>query len=404
MALAARIAGWSGVVVLIGAVAAGALVVVGRQLSRWLEPLSVVAALGLSLVLLAPHMLARPHMLALAPLAVWASELLQARREARTPGLWTLPLMTLWANLHGSYIFGLAISAPFALEALLADSGGRIAIALRWGAFLAGSTVAAMLTPYGLAGLVHPFELLGMTTLKWVAEWRPASFATPTPLEFALIFTAFVCIYRGVRMPWLRLALLLGLLHLALSHIRQEMMLAIVAPLLLAEPLAKALGSPKVGRPLSWGVGSSRAPGALALALPLLLLAAARLAIPAARSDSTTAPVSALAHVPASLAAQPVFNDYAFGGWLIYAGIRPFIDGRNDLYGDDLMRRYAAAESDADPSVSDATLRRYGAVWTVLTPQSPLARRLAHDPAWRRLYADRWAAIDVRRTALAPTE
>jgi hypothetical protein len=40
-----------------------------------------------------------------------------------------------------------------------------------------------------------------------------------------------------------------------------------------------------------------------------------------------------LAAVPPELRAKPVLNDYGFGGYLIWSGVRPFIDGRADTYG-----------------------------------------------------------------------
>jgi hypothetical protein len=389
---------------LAGGAAAAAIATLAWNLKRKLAPLSVVAALTVSIVLLAPHMLARPHMLALPPLTLWTVGLIDARSRQRVPTLWLLPLMTLWANLHASYIFGLALAGPFALEALLGSRNHWFAVALRWAGFMTAGTGAALITPHGIAGLFYPFQLLSMQTIGWVAEWRPASFAQPTPLEFALIFTVFVCIYLGVRMGWIRLALLLGLLHLSFVHVRQEIMLAIVGPLLLAEPLAGVL-QPKSAdetprsEPVGWFAATAQTAG---LAAVLLIIAIARLGFPTAPSDSRTAPVTALAHVPPELAAQPVFNDYSFGGWLIFKGVRPFIDGRNDMYGDELVREYVTIESDASPASTDAALQRAGVAWTILTPSSPLARRLVHTPGWRRLYADRWAAVDVRTAAWPP--
>ena len=59
------------------------------------------------------------------------------------------------------------------------------------------------------------------------------------------------------------------------------------------------------------------------------------------REDIFTSPGAAFAHVPASLAAMPVLNEYNFGGFLIFNGVRPFIDGRADMYGDKFLEDYA---------------------------------------------------------------
>ena len=72
-------------------------------------------------VVLIPMMLARPHLLAWPLLAWWTWLMLRAREQDRAPPLAAALLMVLWANLHGSFVFGLAIAAAFGLEALVAS-------------------------------------------------------------------------------------------------------------------------------------------------------------------------------------------------------------------------------------------------------------------------------------------
>jgi len=95
-----------------------------------------------------------------------------------------------------------------------------------------------------------------------------------------------------------------------------------------------------------------------------------------------------------------VFNDYSFGGWLVFKGVRPFIDGRSDMYGDALLKLYLDAES-GDQAAIDKAFRRYAIQWTILTPKSPIVARLDRTPGWRRLYADKWAVVQVRDDAMA---
>jgi len=44
----------------------------------------------------------------------------------------------------------------------------------------------------------------------------------------------------------------------------------------------------------------------------------------------------------------PVFNDYPFGGFLIFNGIKTFIDGRAELYLNGLLEKRAAAEPEEE--------------------------------------------------------
>jgi hypothetical protein len=132
-----------------------------------------------------------------------------------------------------------------------------------------------------------------------------------------------------------------------------------------------------------------------AAALLFVALGVWRAAIPEIRKDRVAVPVTALAHVPAALSARPVFNDYSFGGWLVFKGVRPFIDGRSDMYGDALLKLYLDAESGDNAAIAKA-FRRYDIQWTILTPKSPLVAHLDVTPGWRRLYADKWAVVQVR--------
>ena len=106
MTLAFRLGGWSGVVLLTGAAAASAALIVGLAAARDLRGAPLVATVGLGLGLVTPSLLARPHMLALPLAAAWCAGLLTARDRGRAPPLALVLMMTAWANMHGGFIFG----------------------------------------------------------------------------------------------------------------------------------------------------------------------------------------------------------------------------------------------------------------------------------------------------------
>ncbi|HTX48809.1 MAG TPA: hypothetical protein VME40_05395 [Caulobacteraceae bacterium] len=397
LALAWLASGWSGVVLITALAAALTFAVIAAEIAPRLGTLCVLGSLGLALAVLWPLLLARPHMIALPLLAFWLARLLRARRAQRAPPLWLAGVMVLWANLHGSYIFGLAFTAVFALEAILDARQAPRSAVIGWGSFGLAAGVAALATPNGLAGLVFPVRVLLLSSLSDILEWRPADFAVPSPFEVALMMALFVFLYRGVRMGALRLALLLLLTHMALQHIRQEAILAVAAPLLIAEPLGRTLEPGRIHMPAVWRAPVREIAAPLAIgALLFVGLGAWRLARPVVRRDSPVAPITALSHVPPALRAQPVFNDYDFGGWLILHGVRVYIDGRADMYGDAFMKNYLAIERDADPGATTQALWRWKIAWTILHPDSKLAARLDQTPGWRRLYADRYAVVHVR--------
>jgi hypothetical protein len=122
---------------------------------------------------------------------------------------------------------------------------------------------------------------------------------------------------------------------------------------------------------------------------------------PIERTDGAAAPISALSAVPPELRGKPVLNDYAFGGYLIFEHVRPFIDARVELYGDAMLSLYDRLQRGDRDAVED-TLKRYDVAWTILAPDSRIVAALDHEPGWRRLYSDAVAVVHVRDAAPEP--
>ena len=381
LAAAYRAASWTGVAILTAIAAATAFFNLARHLGRWLPAPATLLLVVFAAACVAPGLLARPHIMALPFFEAWVAGLFLARSEARAPSWWLLPVMVVWANLHGGFIIGLLLVIPLALEALTANTARQRDVAIRWGAFLAASVGAACLTPHGPAGLLFPFTLLGNAELSSIGEWRPIDFGTVQPFELILVAGLYVALSRGARLAPVRLLILLGLLHMALGHSRHQTLVAVIVPLLLAEPLGAALSQARPAR-------SGRQITIAGLAA-LGLLIAARIAFPPARP---TAPYAALAHVPATFAALPVLNDYAFGSYLAFAGLHPFIDARAELYGEAFMHRYKQITR-PDRAALDDLIRDYGVRWTLLTPDNPAVTMMDTKPGWCRFYADDVAIV-----------
>jgi hypothetical protein len=312
--------------------------------------------------------------------------------------------MVLWANLHASFIFGLALIGPFALEALVAEAD-KLRVVRGWGLFGIIAGAFALATPHGFAGISFPFMVLGMKVLPNILEWRGANFQNYTLFEGVLLVTLFLGLWRGVRVPIFRLILLVGLVHMALQHVRQEAVLAALAPLLLAEPFGRALkparDGPRLTPPVDWKPGW-RVPSVLiasVLAVGALGVIGTRLAISLVRRDNPNVPVTAIAHVPPQLMAKPVLNEYAFGGYLIFKGVKVFIDGRADMYGDDWVQQYLAIVGGAQPDV-DKAFKRWNIAWAIVSPKDGIVRLLDARPGWRRLYSDPYAVLFARDDAL----
>ncbi|BCF98023.1 hypothetical protein PPGU19_025920 [Paraburkholderia sp. PGU19] len=173
------------------------------------------------------------------------------------------------------------------------------------------------------------------------------------------------------------------------------MVAGVVGAVVLAEPLARAFhGKDKPVAPLrrraaQWVFGAIAC---------VLVVTAIRVMHPIVRTDSPVSPITALEHVPKELLTEPVFNSYEFGGYLIFKRVKPFIDGRADLYGDDFVSAYLAASA-PDRTAFERLVTKYQIRWTILHAGSAVADMIDALPDWRRIYADDQAVVYVRTVA-----
>jgi hypothetical protein len=302
-------------------------------------------------------------------------------------------------------MFGLALAGFLAAEAVLLPAAGqsRFGEARRWGLFVAAGIVASLCNANGVSALLQPLRLIAMPALQTgFVEWAPANLVQFPALEAWLLGAVALGFVLRVRLPWTRLLLLLGLFHMALAHVRHADLLSLVAPLAVAvalgPPLARLLQS-AAESPISRAAAALARPARLpACALVLALGVAASLPAlfhPPARVGDAVTPQAALAAAQRLGLTGPVFNGEAYGGYLVFSGVPVFIDGRIEMYGNDFLAAYIAAEQ-GDAAALTALLDRYRIAWTLLPAQAPAIAVLDRLSGWRRAYADGQAVIHVR--------
>lgn len=410
LALAHQWGGWTGLVAFTALAFAVTVALMTRFLLRSLEPIYALLFVGAAISMTAAHVLARPHMLAMPILMMWTIELVRAGEEGRTPGLWMLPLMTLWANLHGGFTLGIALVAAFALEAALAARReGHLAATLRaWVLFFVLTVSFSLLTPHGPRALWVTWQVLFQDNyaLTRIGEWKSPDFHILQPLELWLLGALALILHQGLRLPPVRLLLLLGLLHLSLKHVRYVELLGQLAPLFLATPLAQQWRQRQRGRPQleaadrmftrlaqPAGQGAIAIGAAIVLAVPLWL-AQARPIVP----PEHIAPLAAIKAAEDAGLKGRVLNSYEWGGYLIFLGTSPFIDGRSDLYRDAFIKDYLSALELNPPDGLEKLLDRHKVSWTLLPAGLPAVALLDRLPGWRRVHADKLAVIHARTT------
>ena len=204
MALAFGVAGWSGLHILFGVAFGTTAWIVAYALKQKVDFTPALLATVMGLACVSGSLLAQPHLLALPLLALWTAKLVDARAQDRAPPLWLALAMLIWANLHGSFAFGLALAAVLGVEAFVTGRDKKRALR-QWGLFFGAGLVAAMITPQGVDGLLFPLRLLLMPGLASVGEWLPSNLAKLTPFTVTLLVMLFVLaaicawLYVGVR-------------------------------------------------------------------------------------------------------------------------------------------------------------------------------------------------------------
>ncbi|MBC9881482.1 hypothetical protein G8O24_29590 [Bradyrhizobium sp. INPA01-394B] len=390
--------GWAGPVVLTAAAIAVAMALLLAFLQRHLDlPYALVFCL-LAMTLAAPHLLARPHVLALPVMVAWSGALMDAADRGRAPSFLLLPLMALWANLHGGFVLGLALVGAIGLEALWrADAPRRLTLAMQWAAFGLGALAASCCTPYGIDTLLGAARILSLgKSFSVIAEWRPADFSAFSPFAGALLGLLGLALMRGLTLSPPRVLLILSTTWMALAHVRSIESFGVLVPLVLAQPLSGWI-RPAADAPRSLRMAAG-APAAMVAAAIVLGSASATVAFATHHAFAFSTAQTPVAAVDALIAhkAARIFNSYGFGGYLIVRDIRPFVDGRSELYGEQFLMDYFAAEDGRDVSGLLRMLDENRIEATLLTADSPAAQILDHIKGWKRVYADNIAVVHVR--------
>ena len=384
-ACAYRLAGYGGVGALVTAALMTLHALVYLNASRWVRTaLLPIVLMDFTLV---PMLLARPHLLTWPLLALWTWLMVRAREQDRAPPVVAALLMTLWANLHGSFVFGLAIAAAFGLEALVASPDKPRALR-QWLIFGVACAIAVFINGNGVDGVFHPLRFTQLQMLPLIDEWKPSSPAR-TPFFFAaLVLTLALIAWKRPRLPWVRWLLLGGLLALALFQARHQAMLAIVAAMLLPAGFVTGAESTGADKTFKWMVAAGAA-----------LLVLVRGFMPLTPPENQANPWKLIAAVPQQLRSQPVLNGYSMGGPLILSGIRPYIDGRGDMYGDAHVLGFLAI-SHGDGRAFDEAVQRWHIRWAIIPNESNrLIALLNRSPDWRRIAQDKVGAVYVRTGA-----
>ena len=358
-----ELAGWAGPIVLSAASIAATFALLACVLSRRIPSISAIAVAFAALMISAGHILARPYVLAWPLMLAWTLGLASASERRQAPSFWLLPLIALWANLHGGFVFGLVLVGAFALDAVWnADphSGRRCCCAGLcsrsahcWRA--AQRPTAGNLSlprngfrPWGAAASHQRMGAAGLRHLD-----------TPEIFILALLAGALIAAsgFRRRAFCWCW-----ACSTCLLSHVRNIEIFAILIPVVVLTPVASQFGLQGARRqnafPGRFGRDSGRR------RRPVDMGVAGRAKYEPSATHSPAAAVDVLKRQNP----KRVLNDLPFGGYLIWRSVPVFVDGRAELYGEQFEMNYYNALRLKDVNRLFELLKQYDIDAVMLNP------------------------------------
>lgn len=324
--------------------------------------------------------------------------LMQAHRLGKKKALWLLPLLfALWANLHIVFLYGLALLGIPLAEAVLARwwkwGESRIG-AGQMGAVFAASAAATLLNPYGWGVYVAAYGLGSQQALMdQLNETRAMPFRDISDFGVLLFALAAVAVLaRARRLHLFEMGMLAFAVALSFRSQRDVWVVVIAAGAIVADGIARAGKTRAAVRPLA----VAAAVLLTAAAAPVLFMA---LQVNNRRLEGKleeTMPVAAVNFVKQKGLPGPLFNDYNWGGYLIWnPGMPVSMDGRANLWSEQTIFASRTTWEGLPGWNCNPDLRKSRLV--IGPVEAPLTQLLRMSPGFELAYQDQVAAVFVAR-------
>lgn len=340
----------------------------------------------------------RPWLLTILFFALELHILMTARTTGKTRGLLWLPLIfAVWANFHIQFVDGLVVLGIGLTEAVFAHRWPAIETSLlprRMVCIFLACLAATLVNPYGWTIYKVAYDLVTQgASLPMISELSAISFRSLDDwcvLFFALAAT--VVLARALRPAFFETMLLAFSILISFRSQRDIWVLAIAGSAILASGLTGYPVNKFMLRDSAIPLVASTTALFVSLAFLAMHVDNARLRVKLENS----LPVRAVETIKQQGWSGPIYNDYNWGGFLIWWLDRPIsLYGRNTDFGvERVFRSFATWNGypgwDSDPDLVKANL--------IIAPVgSPLAQLLRLQPCLRLAYDDQLAAVFVAR-------
>ena len=417
-ALVFELGGLAGVCVLAGLLIGATYSLLASFLLRCdVDPLLALLAAGSAAVLGFGHWIARPHLFSWVAIVLLLG-LVEAKHR---PRIWLYPLLfALWANLHGGWLYGIAILGIYLVGHVIeyrwfGRSGEGLAAVRHFALVLPSACLATLATPMGIRVWTHLYAHLGDNyVLDHTMEFQSPDFH-PLVSKVALLVllgSLAALLVSSRRMHISRLLVVIAGFWWALISARNIPLFGITGLAVVALHLDhewRALPSRWLARRragfAAGALQSTTAGWVLLCCFLLSFLAAGHGRLLGRRLltddfDGSVFPVAAVRAARVANLEGRIFADFTWGGYILFARPeqRVFIDGGTDFYGSAIMRDHDRI-SHLEPGWR-GILERWRVDAVLTDSHSKLAREIARTPGWALWYCDSVAVI-VRRDASA---
>jgi hypothetical protein len=368
-------------------------------------------------VALTPMMQFRPQLYTYIFLAALMALLARENYRHRAP-LWiAIPMLALWANLHGGFLLGVATLVIYTGVVTVEDIVGRRSLrrAMRLTVITVASGLATLINPYGVGAWTRVLGALhNPVTRKEMVDWQPLLqvIANSHGLHSGMIFfllavgimtllaIAFVITRRGGDLALIAIAAVMGAAAFDVVRNIPLAMIASVAPLthhldLIASRLRGAdIPQPATPRPAHMNRLAQAVLIAAALVLTIGNGGLLSQKIPAAMDY----PVGAISFMRSHQLHGNVLARFEWGQYVIFhmsPSSRVFIDGRIDLvYPPKVVHEYL--DFFAGQSHGADILNGYAHDYVLMPPGVPAYVTMMARTDWKPIYRDAVGVLFAR--------
>jgi len=372
-----------------------------------------------SAVVIKPQLQFRPQSFTFALLAVLIC-LLTRDAYRRTGRLWlAIPILALWANLHGGFIMGIAAlgtySAVSGLQDIVVGRGYRRAMSLA--AITCASIAATLLTPYGFAtwetvghALNNPYTRLVIDewqplTSAAIAHWRQGRFLISNyDIGIAMMAVTAISWALTIEAEDLPLFAVAAVMAIAAFISTRNLPIAMIA---LAAPLARHF--PRAWRSIVPVKESARAPQRSGLVNQAILIALSIIIFVQNGFFSRSLisvdlyPASACEFMRQHQQRGNILSTFEWGEYLIWnmaPGSKVFIDGRYDtVFPYQIIYKFALFNFNLPGG--DAALSEYPNDFVLIKPDSRSRKLMDLRADWKLIYTDASSRLYSRQNSAA---